>query len=192
MISFTANYITSTSIQKIDDKAHPNKDVAIVEFNPTSKDDLAALEDLNYTWDSKILPDLYLSFYDTFLSSGVDCSEKYYALTTQKDNFKKIQPECILGVVQVNDDKVSDSIEIDYLEVNPDEQYGSEFRRYKHVGKALLSSIFKLFRDKQVAKVYALEEAIPFYSALGVRQINEAEMEYDLSNCSNSNINCVV
>lgn len=178
MISFTANYVTDATIQKTYDKLHPNKNVTIVQLDPESKSDLKMLRDLNYTWNSEILPDLFNCFKEAYSNPKDDNLEKYYALTTQNKNFKNICPEYILGVVQVKENTDSDYVEIEYLEVDPDQQYGADYRKYKNIGKTLLTSVMNLFDKNKDVSVYALENAKPFYLSLGYKPIGEHEMRY--------------
>ena len=93
--------------------------------------------------------------------------KKYYVLTCQKRNFEKLDPDSILGAVQVESHEKYN--EINYLQVIPEQNYLNPEREYKNVGASIVDTILKLYPNKQLM-LYSSNSAINFYKKIGFNQ----------------------
>ena len=132
-----------------------------------------------------------------FLSSKTLGSHNY-VITTQNDNLKKINPNDVLGLVQLTN--TQDICDIATLHVRPDcitERYGNQFsyvlkrafyklfgindnknkRPYANVGDAIITTIQKMYGDKKLTLI-PLDAAITFYEKHGFKKPNIGDIEY--------------
>ena len=134
-----------------------------------------------------------------FLSSRV-LGPHFYVVTTQTDNFKKMDADSILGLATLSVSK--DVASIDLLHVRPDcisENYGNQVLRllkyafyklfgmqdkiqkrpYAYIGDSIIETIKKMFCDKTLSLV-PLNNAICFYAQYGFKRANCGDIEYVL------------
>lgn len=132
-----------------------------------------------------------------FLSSKV-LGTHVYVVTTQKGNFKKINPDDVLGFVKLTSSQ--DICELETLHVRPDcisDKYGNQVlfllkcafynmfgmqdkikkRPFAGVGESIMSTVKSMFSEKKLTLV-PLDEAIPFYVKQGFRRFKLEDVEY--------------
>jgi len=161
-ISFTANYIKPAIIQKINTKNNKAEtlEVSCVELNPKDNRDLKAVREVVYDWETTDGYDgAILSYMRNYASEGKywevsSCSKEYldkmkfYAITSQKENFENLDSDDILALGQI---KVDDNIELKYLQVKP-ESFTSYLKKekFKYIGTQMLKLILSLFPNKDI------------------------------------------
>lgn len=172
-INFTANLIDRPTIkQRKYGFLWKPIDVSIVELDSTKLSDVNALGKTSKNWDKKgaIYVKHILFNIIPYLKAGIaDIKDHYYALTTQQDNFEKLEPENILGLMLFRE-KNDCKNEICYLEVNPSTTKNKNiFRKYKDVGKTLVEFVKSQFSQKKI-EVWSDLDAIDFYKKRGFRR----------------------
>lgn len=170
-ISFTAKYISSVMVQRLADngKYLPTKANA-VELSAKNNNDLSTLEKLSEKWGD----DTYAS---NILDEATSLNEFYneyrptvYALTTQKDNFEKLQPNKILGLMETSDD-FGTIKSLDYLQTNP--EFLDKFKpAMKRIGTAMLNFIERINKGRRI-EIDAVESAKSFYLKNGYKRMND-------------------
>lgn len=166
-ISFKANFIRNTYIkQVVTPDTSKDKEVALVELDINHKNDISALKTVARDWDSRAFGYAGCIYDDAIKTLKYpDTKEHYYALTTQKEDYKNLDPKKILGLTLFSDKKSSKN-ELNWLQVEPDSCYNSKQNRpYKNIGRALVEYI-KEISDKTIS-VYPARKATPFYRKLG-------------------------
>ena len=104
---------------------------------------------------------------DISVTRDRDCS--YYAMTCQKDSFEKLDPDKVLGYIQMKNKNIIEH-EIEYLQANPATHYYAKNRQYKNIGEMLIKSIVKLFPNKDII-ADPVKEALDFYLKLGFERM---------------------
>ncbi len=165
-INFTANHIKNVNIMKKCYNQYKPCDVALVEMDVKNKNDIKAMEKTTLLWDT--------TFTSFVLDDMERCSKytkhpswlKIYALTTQKDNFEKIQASKILGVLELI--KQGDSAKIETLQTNTKyiKEKFNPTPKYKHIGSELVSHVQNQFFDKELFLI-PVKKAVDFYKKLG-------------------------
>lgn len=172
-INFTANLVDSPTIkQRKYGFFWKPIDVSIVELDSTKLSDVNALGKTSKSWEKKgaIYVNHILYNIIPYLKAGfADIKDHYYALTTQRDNFEKLEPENILGLMLFRE-KNDYKNEICYLEVSPSTTKRKNlFRKYKEVGKTLVEFVKSQFSQKKI-EVWSDLDAIDFYKKRGFRR----------------------
>ncbi len=187
MISFGATYISSALVQKNDHKKDTKKDVEVsfIELDPKNKVDLEAVHGVCEKWNLK---DSYLDIRYLFFmfcarrgfSKGAP-NTKFYAITTQKDNFNNPKTDDMLAVAEVEElDK--DKLELKFLHVEPKHNNDSDSNsRFKYVGTALLDSLKNISKNKNIVVDSALS-AVEFYKKNGFKLTHLKDEGYNKIN----------
>ena len=102
-ISFTAKFISPATVKKLTPNGkYVDIEVSAVKLASKNKDDLSALEKINKEWGA----DTYASNILDEASSTNEFYKDYrptvYAITTQRDNFEKLEPEKVLGLAETS------------------------------------------------------------------------------------------
>lgn len=165
MITFRANLINYETIKK---RTNRNQfyhyPVSFVQLNPQNKNDLQALSKIDADWDwfSSYAHDIKL-----LLTSNDTKDLNTYALTTQEKNFESLNPQKVLGLACVK--KINpEQIVLEYLQVDPQNNYSKKNSKFKHIGIAIMNSLFKIYSGLEMILVSRLE-AEPFYEKLGFK-----------------------
>ena len=166
MITFRANYISSEQIKikSLNDEYAPEK-ASFIELNPKTLQDISAVEWMMGNWQGNHFTE---NIYDTFISPA--SGDTFFALTTQKKDFEKINPKQILGIALISPSEKDNEINIDFLETAPLYTYSKRNSTtqnkpfYKWIGSAMIDGILKKFNDKTVS-LFATTKSIPFYRA---------------------------
>lgn len=175
IINFTGTYLKPTKINKKDrnNKFIPHE-ASLVQINPSNKNDILTLKSTSEAWDensnilsfSDIIYEDAKNIYEEEIDTGM---HKFYAITNQKRDFKKLIPEEILGLTEITSFPNSKQINIDVFEVDPENNHWSEERTYKNIGTALLNAIKEIFEGKEIT-VHSVHSALDFYEKNGFKQ----------------------
>ena len=176
--SFGAIFINNVRIQEYDTGAerYKAKRASFVEFDPKNKHDITAIKGATKTWDGDYFG-RYVALHAAqiakkYLSSSIN---HVYLLTTQLDNFEKLDKNAILGIAEMQT-KDKDENYLSFLQVKPDSTFSSEQRPYKLIGARILSSFKKLYKHK-IALV-STTKAVNFYENQGFTLLDEEMLKY--------------
>lgn len=169
-INFTGSFVKNVTISKsiADGKMKP-ENVALVKLDKTDPRDTMTLAETAYKWEnvaSGYASNIYCDSLKAKIYPDVS-NEHYFALTTQKENFEKLEADKILGL-SLFYEKQSPNNEIAWLQANPSTNHEAGQRTYKNIGKALVNFMKGLF--KKPIFVQTDKKAIPFYQKLGFIQ----------------------
>lgn len=171
-INFKANFIRNTHIQQVVTKdLSKDKEVSLVELDVNQKNDISALKTVAEDWDRRAFGYAGCIYDDaTNTIKFPDTKEHFFALTTQKEDYKNLDPKKILGLTMFSDKKNSSKNELNWLQVEPDSSYSNsgEYRTYKNVGRTLVNYL-KEISDKTLS-VYPARKAAEFYRKLGFKK----------------------
>ena len=174
MISFKAKYINSQYIDSIHRKSKkPDYKVSFVELNPLSSQDVNTVQDVATSWENN--SSLATPLCDTFLDCNlIQCNDDrhFFALTIQRENFKNLLPQEVLGLAQISLKK-DNKISLDFLQVDPDNIYSAPERNFKGIGKILVKAILDCYSTKDVT-LSSTFSAYDFYKKLGFKQIRQS------------------
>lgn len=169
-ISFKGNFISHLNIQKIYPIKRPCK-ISIVELNPLDNRDLRALRELNDLWEASFSGSIYKDAASIHNIGEADKAQKFYVLTRQMKNFENIFPEDILAEAKIVEDSFNGrSVNLDYLQVHPENMFGSENRKFKHIGTAFLDFFKNLYKGKEI-NLHTLFSSQDFYFANGFHRV---------------------
>lgn len=171
MINFKANYIGSVNIKdSFRDKNQANCKASFVEMNPQSKQDVTTMREVTLNWgrDSYAANIMEHFQYSHFCEDDLDES-RFFALTTQKNNFEKLETDDVLALALISKESKK-RVDLKYLQVDPENNYFSNERRYEGIGSGILYSICKLFENKDIFLLSA-RTACEFYKLQGFKQI---------------------
>ena len=181
MINFQARYITSGFLK---DSEHNNKCVNFVELELDSNSDKKTLKKTNRNWikeyrklckkqNSETNTDAYLaeSIYRNFKRARKTPNSKtFYAITTQNDNFEKLNHEDILGLTEITTHYVG-KYEIENLQAKPNCTASIQNKPYHKIGTSIIDCLKKAlpYKEIQVSPIFDVSE---FYEKNG--------FEYDI------------
>lgn len=138
-ISFGAKFINPINVGKLDGKAYNQIDVSFVELNPFNSDDVSALRQIAKYWENdKFAMNIKETAEMIFKDKSAD-GIKIYTLTSQGDSFEKLNPDKILGVIEI-EDAAPFHIHINRFQTKPEYIYGYK-PEYKGVGTSILNSL---------------------------------------------------
>lgn len=190
MISFKANYINSEIILKNDNVRHSPQKVAFVELNPDCLSDAECVEQVANSWiDFEKEHDFFgYTIYNGLIRNKSRLQrisgERFFALTSQLDDFHCLIPDKILGLAQVMESD-KDTQYLEYLQVNPRNTKGALHPEFRHIGTAMLNSLKKVFVDKNIT-LDSVRYATNFYLKNGFKELgsnidNEVRMLFERS-----------
>lgn len=171
MINFKANYIGQTNVtDTFRNKNQAGCKVSFVEMNPQSKQDVTTMREVTLNWGRDSYATNIMEHFQYSYFCGDDLEEnRFFALTTQRSNFEKLETDEVLALALVS--KESDKrIDLKYLQVDPENNYFSAKRRYEGIGRGILRSICKLFGNKDIF-LQSANTACGFYKSQGFEQI---------------------
>lgn len=179
-ISFTASYICNANIKYNNRKnKQVDKEIAIVELDKSSENDRNAIFKAAMLWDRPCTQNYAWNVYNRMECNKFDEVEKehFIALTSQKDDYDKLDYKKILGVTQFSE-LYRDENSIDWFQVKPLYNYVSSknHRKYSHVGDQMIKYIIQNYHNKPIY-VSSAEEAIEFYEKYGFKSEDNSEFE---------------
>lgn len=158
-INFTANYIHSVKIKKLEGSVYKPFEAAFTEIDLNNKRDLFSLKETSDNWGECFAEDIYQ---DACKETSLGYKNHIFALTSQKNNFDTLSPEKILGLVEFHEKK-DNTNKIEFLQVQPDCvscQFGKA--NFKRIGSAIIKSLKILYPDKPI-KLHSVIDAKKFY-----------------------------
>ena len=172
-ISFKANYLTSVNVSRLnDDKKIENEKLSLVELDKNNYNDIKALHTVAQDWDKKSYTyamQIYNDAVKCYEYNDVE-QEHYLALTTQKDDFEKLDDSKVLGLMLFSEYKNGKN-RIDWLQVEPlSSSKSTQAKKYKGLGTALVDFAKKESLNK-ILDVNASYDAINFYKKQGFNHI---------------------
>ena len=178
MISFKANLINNTNVKQLNHSGnYKNMPARIVELDIDSDLDLEALKKVKENWKNGDLfaEEIYNSFKQYHDKLSTNNAEKFYALTSQYGGYNNLDGNKILGVAQIYKE-AGNSLEIEFLQTNPQYKHGIENRRIKHIGKAITQSIKSIYKDNDIT-LFSTRAGKPFYKKLGFEIVEDTFMK---------------
>ena len=166
-VSFKATFVDNVNIKTLNDnRKYVDKQVAFVKRNPYSKLDYNSIVDIGNLWGD-VEPNYVVSMLHH--SDIIKDNEKrnVYFLTEQKENFRKIIPEKVLGMIEITKHKKYNKI--NFIQTCPDNAYYSATcrkRKNKDIGLAMLAMAEKLSKGKDII-LNAERVAVEFYKKYG-------------------------
>lgn len=161
-VSFGASFQKFANVERIFKNGNRSlQKVSIVELNPSDRFDLQAIKEVGDTWNTSISKHLAQCAENRYRPVG----ERYFAVTTQNNNYNKLNSDKILSINNFLDSPNSKTKVLPNMQVDPDKcQYGSFDRKFKGVGSVVLDYLKELSSDATIV-LNSLREAIPFYKA---------------------------
>ena len=147
-VSFGAKPINSVKIKKYDKNIKNFVDfpATFVKLEPNNYFDIKAADVCASKWkDAKYIQKIATA---SHWMESVPLS--IYAVTTQKNKFNKLKPNKILGFVEMRKDENRPIYDwLYYLQVKPQaiNVNNSESKSYKHVGKSIIASLKKIYKN---------------------------------------------
>ena len=170
-ISFTANYIRDVNVLKHTKEGYSSCDVSLVEMDPFDKNDVKAMNTVDEKWKDSLT---------VFVTDNMESYPEYkdimpkmhvYALTSQKYNFKNINPSKMLGVMEVTKGhKGGNKIEVLQTKPNAINDSRKPNPKYKHIGQELVRYAQKRYDNKPLY-VHPAETAVEFYEKQGFTKV---------------------
>ncbi len=180
-LNFGAKFVQKTAISKLENGNTSEEAASIVELLSNDKNDIKSFEKTVKGWQKGdefglcIFDDLE-DIRDKKMSKDV---YKVYALTTQSDNFEKLDSSKILGAstLKLVNEKEN---HIRFLQVSPKCYFENKQRGYKSIGKAFID-FFKSQSKNKSLLVQAYFSAANFYEKMGFEIIDVNNLIYSWS-----------
>jgi len=152
-IPFRAKYLDEVSVMKYNptDNRYEKSPAAFVELG---NEDEYAVKTLNNDWIKAIFIE---DIYDDFVSKN---DHKFYAVTTQDEDFKKLNPQKILAIGEVFS-KGSKYGYLELVEAHPS-SYDNPYFEYKLCGSAFSDGLKSQYTKIKLESV-SLDEVMNFY-----------------------------
>lgn len=167
--NFRAKFVGSTQVKKLNTLKNEYEKCAVsfLEFDPTNKKDLKAMEDISRYWcDSQFAWDISQSA-DAVTYGNLDRNtNKVYILTRQKNDFDNLRYDDVLGLADVEtkqNKEGKDYLNLHRLQTNPD-FIDKERPMFKYIGTGILN-ILKGFN--KIIELNSVSSAIDFYEKNG-------------------------
>lgn len=177
-LNFKAKFIQKTSVLKRDqnNKNYNPTLVSFVEYNPNSRQDLEAMYEAVKGWAGKhFAGEIILNACSLMLEELSRKNNHVYIITSQEDNFDKLNKKQILGLAQV-ENLEGNCDELKYIEVNPEVKRSNDGRIYKHVGMGMINALKNISQGQ--IKLISSYFAANFYESQGFRITNCGCLEY--------------
>ncbi len=148
MISFGAKYISNDNIKQLDflKKSYSPRKVSIVEIDGTNKDDIKTIGKVVTKWKDAPYAQSIQCVLNSIFARFIEPEEHtIFAITTQNKNHGKLNNKKILALAEVDTSK-KDTINLDYLQVNPDYIHTAKSRKYKGIGSCMLDFLKKTYK----------------------------------------------
>lgn len=167
---FRAHFISNGNVKKNSLLKNSYKEaVSFVELDKNSYCDIKAILKLNKKWKDSLLEDIIYHL-TTFWGK----KSSIYFLTTQKNNFARLNTNKILGTVTIYPEEENRYC-IDFLQVNPkhinnkqnkSKAYNVFQPQYEYCGSEILNCLKRLFPQKDLETI-PISNTIDFYKKNG-------------------------
>lgn len=190
MITFQGNFKSSVIIKKIGNSSNwIDKKCTFVELDPKLYEDREMLHQIRSRWCDDIPGGTYAveidnSFTNCYLQAiehgedildlpAKESPDRFFALTTQKQDFETLNPDMVLGLSKTKKE-TPNKIQLDFLQVDPDNYHNARYRTYKQIGTALVEALKTIFKGNRI-ELFADFDAIPFYEKLGFQKVKNGK-----------------
>lgn len=164
---FTGQYITDGIVKRTDNSLFPYERVSVVELDIDNKHDYHLLKKLNKDWkDSQLSYVIYKDAKRLRRTYDVSETHKFYVITTQNGGYEKMCANDVLAQAEIGQEKDSNVVWLEYLQVKPDCMYDKKDSLYKNVGTAFTNFIKEQFVGKKIV-LCPTHSAIDFYYKQG-------------------------
>lgn len=164
-INFKARYIDDTVVKyRCNDGTYADKEVFFVKRNPYSKMDYYSISDVSLFWGNKPNYVESMLHHSDLMVNGE--TRNVYILTEQKGNYRKIDPEKVLGMIEIT--RLKKVNKINFIQTRPDTKFGEDNRQYLGIGFAMLGLADKLSKGRKII-LSAVKDAVKFYQKYGYK-----------------------
>ena len=174
-INFTANFVKTARINRLNkNNKYSPYEASIVELDYHNKNDVSALSETVSNWDDSLTVFSVSDMENAKNGKGIVDPFKVYAMTTQKSNFEEMNPDKILGVIEVSDKTATTGrSKIEILQTNPEYNYDVRYAsktKYKDIGKRLVKQV-----QSECSSLYAypVKSAVRFYETMGFKKAED-------------------
>ena len=146
-VSFGASFIKEVTVKKLveNSKSYITKNVSCVERNPLDKADIKAMSETQEEFFyNSFVDDIYFKARKLFHRGENPKNMQIYALTTQKDNFEKLDGNKVLAMANIVP-KEDNGAYLDYIQAHPLIAYAIDKPPYKNVGTGLIKILQEKF-----------------------------------------------
>lgn len=178
--SFYGTYKGTVKINELNTNSIESRDAYVVQMDPKDKKDLKVLKKLSSSWKNA---ELSGAIYKKALTSSkkeiINLNSKFFVITIQDKDFDKINHKEVLAQAQLGyEDSYKNQVWIDYLQVNPNNKYGSKKRKFANVGKAFVDFFKEEHKGKKLV-LAPLEPSLSFHEKQNFKYSpEECLMEY--------------
>lgn len=176
-ISFQARLINFSKVKRFStlDNSYVQARAAFVEIDPNNMDDVKAIYNVAKYWeDEHFASNISHTVQQLCMGTLSAAKHKVFAITKQKNKLDKLDDRKILGIVELK--KKNNSVDIQYLQVNPEFIYSCE-PEYKYVGSKIIDCIKNYY--KTLIKVRSEYSVTKFYEKNGFDMVNGNKFEYE-------------
>lgn len=163
-VSFGASFIKEVTVKKLveNSKSYITKNVSCVELDPLNSADVKAINETQEEFFyNSFVDDIYFKARKLFHRGENPKNMQIYALTTQKDNFEKLDGNKVLAMANIVP-KEDNGAYLDYIQAHPLIAYAIGKPPYKNVGTELIKILQEKFSSIRCNSV-----ADAFYSKNG-------------------------
>ena len=174
-ISFKGQLVSNMNIKRAG-YDFPAKKASIVELNPLEYHDLRTLREINELWDGTLASCICKDAECINIGQADFNPQKFFVLTTQRENFKRMNPDDILAEAEVVLNQPSKGkIYLEYLQVDPDNMFDSEAKLYEGLGTTFLNFLKKHYNGLEI-HLNAVCSAVDFYLKNGFTLVKNSTL----------------
>ena len=163
-INFKATFVSKSNIKVLDENGQfKDKTVNFVKRNPYSKLDYNSICTISDLWSGSRHNFVKSMLHHSDIIRDDEKSDVYF-LTEQENNFRKIVPEKVLGMVEVT--KHNNFSRINFIQTRDDNIFQNKSRTQKGIGQAMMDMVKVIYGGKDVI-LNAVRTAIGFYEKNG-------------------------
>lgn len=165
-VSFKANFADNSFVKARQlNGRYDDKQISLVKVSH-SEADKNSMYDVFMRWNAGYAESILIDYF----WEPVNKNLALYALTEQLNNYEKLQPEKVLGLVEVKDN--SDNYKINYIQVRSDCICSKRDKSFCGIGTALMKYVINLAGDKNIY-LNSVKKAIDFYTKFGFKVIQD-------------------
>ncbi|MBR6301324.1 GNAT family N-acetyltransferase [bacterium] len=176
-VSFGAKFVRNANIEKLipGTADYAKSKVSFVRIDPDNLGDIKALAEVASCWEHEKFANTIYNRAKSLRESAFDLKSKVYALISQRDNFKRLEPANIMGLVEV-EEYAPKSIRLNHIQVNPQYIY-LETPPVRGIGSAILRRLKDIY--SQIILNSLPESSVRhFYEKNGFQRVSEDKLKY--------------
>ena len=180
MITFKSSFINNVNIPIIKpEEKKTDQGCSLVEFNTNSESDYKLLKDLSKNWNNgrSYAADVFDYFSVQRVCQGKTYfpNHRYFGLIENTND--KVNSDSVLGVINILEQTEDNSCILAYLQVNPENVYGAENRKLKHIGELLVKNILDIISAKTYKAIAVNKNSKLFFEKLNfIKSVESAYM----------------